>query len=340
MTSRWGQILVLAMVFALTGCASLGTQRVGIDRSDYTERLRDSEKAQLLSNIVAMRYGDAPLFLSVTSVISQYTMEASGGVHLSLSPPSGDEKGNANAAILLRETPTVTYTPMSGERFSHNMLAPIPPVSLLAMMEAGWASDRLFRLAVRSLNGVKNVSRAPLFEQDADPRFAEAIGALRRLQRTGAVNVRMREHDKTYSAVARLAPDLGAAQRADIEILRKDLGFSFAGQEMEIVFASKPGQGAEVAVATRSMFELLQEMSQCVDIRGDGQFPASALLRVHSGSSAPGTAHVAVKARGRWFWIDRDDDESKAMFLVAQVLMSLSDEASASSAPLVTIPLG
>jgi hypothetical protein len=338
---RPGARLALACaVLALGGCVGLGAQRVGVDRGDYTQRLRESEKAQLLSNIVALRYGDAPLFLSVTSVISQYTLETSGGLRITLSPPVDSETGEANAAVVLRETPTVTYTPMSGERFSHSLLAPIPPVSLLAMMEAGWASDQLFRLAVRSFNGIDNVSLAPLFAHDADPRFGPLTAALRRLQRSGAISVRMREHDKAFSAVVRLATNLTPAQQGDLETLRAQMGFTFAGRELTIVFSSNAGAAGEVAVATRSMFEVLQEMSQCVDLTGGDRFPADPLLRIHSGAAAPAHAHVAVQHRGRWFWIAEDDEPSKQAFLLAQVLMSLSDDTSAAHAPLVTIPAG
>ncbi len=98
--------------------------------------------------------------------------------------------------MVLRETPTVTYTPVSGERFAKSLLSPLPPVTLLAMIEAGWASDLLFRMTVRGINGVNNTSRAPLFEQNSSPAFLEAMGAMRRLQRSGALSLRMRQVDR------------------------------------------------------------------------------------------------------------------------------------------------
>ena len=51
--------LAAALLAALlAGCTGLGPARVGIDRTDYTERLRQSEKEQLLTNILALPYGD------------------------------------------------------------------------------------------------------------------------------------------------------------------------------------------------------------------------------------------------------------------------------------------
>lgn len=332
--------IVGLVALAGAGCATIGAQRVGIDRDDYTERLRDSEKEQLLSNIVAMRHGDAPLFLSVSSVISQYTRESSGGMNLKLSPPSDVETGGVSGNVLLRESPTVTYTPLSGERFTRSLLSPLPPGSLLAMMEAGWASDHLLRIAVRSINGVRNSSRAELFAQTGDPQFETVAAAMRRLQASGALVVRLHAQEHGVGGVAQLAPDLAPAQIADIELLKRLLGVKFDGADMKVVFAARPMAPGELAVSTRSMFEVLAEMAQGVDLTGTGQFPADALVRVRSGTSRPAQAHVVVRRGGRWFWIAADDERSKQVFLLVQVMLSLSDEAGAGRAPLVTIPAG
>lgn len=332
--------IVCLFALAAAGCSTIGAQRVGIDRDDYTERLRASEKEQLLSNIVAMRYGDAPLFLSVSSVISQYTRESSGGMNFKLSPPSDSETGGVSGAVLLRESPTVTYMPLSGERFTRSLLSPMPPGSLLAMMEAGWAGDYLLRISVRSINGVRNTSRAELFAQAGDPEFETVAAAMRRLQGSGALTVRLHEMEHGVSGVAQVSPVLSDLQRADIERLKTLLGLKFDGAEVKVVFAARPTAPGELAISTRSMFEVLGEMSQGVDLTGEEQFSADGLVRVHSGPRRPAQAHVAIQHRGRWFWIAADDVRSKQVFLLVQVMLSLSDEANAARAPLVTIPAG
>ena len=219
----WRTALTGLLAALLAGCAGLGPARVGIDRTDYTERLRQSEKEQLLTNIVALRYGDPPMFLGVSSVISQYTRESSGELHAAISPAVDNDGGSIGGAVVLRETPTVTYTPVTGDRFSRHLLAPLPPAAVLAMMEAGWASDLLFPLAVRSINGVGNTSRAPLFEQKADDDFMKVVAALRRLQRSQGLAVRVRQKEETFSALARVRPALSPQEQADIEFLAERL---------------------------------------------------------------------------------------------------------------------
>lgn len=332
--------IVCLLALAAAGCATIGAQRVGIDRDDYTGRLRDSEKEQLLSNVVAMRYGDAPLFLSVSSVISQYTRESSGGLDVNISPPSDTQAGGAHGAVLLRESPTVTYTPLSGERFTRSLLSPMPPGSLLAMLEAGWAADYVMRIAVRSINGVRNTSRAELFAQAGDAEFETVAAAMRRLQGSGALSVRLHVQEHGVAGVAQVAPHPAAMQQADLDVLKRMLGLKFDGQDVQVVFAARQSAPGELAIATRSMFEVLGEMSQGVDLTGSEQFSADALVKIHSGASRPAQAHVAVQHRGRWFWIAVDDERSKQVFLLVQVMLSLSDETGGGHAPLVTIPAG
>lgn len=339
----WRAVLaVAAMAALLAGCSSLGAARVGIDRTDYTERLRESEKEQLLTNIVALRYGDAPMFLGVSSVISQYTRESTGEVNVAIGPGAGNDAGSVGGAVVLRETPTVTYTPVTGDRFSRHLLAPLPPAAVLAMMEAGWSTDLLFPLVVRSINGVANESRAPLFQQQASPDFMPVVAALRRLQASQAISLRVRQSEQTFSAVARLRPSLSPQEQADLDFVVRHLGMKGKGGELNVVFATYPHADDELAVATRSMFEVLMELSQCVDLDGappppGGQAP---LVRIHSGAQPPPGVHVAAQYRGRWFWIDADDERSKQMFLITQVVLSMADTGDRDGAPLVTIPAG
>jgi len=330
---------VVSLALTSGGCIGLGGQRIGIDRADYTVRLRDSEKAELLSNIVALRFGDAPSFLSVASVISQYTRETSGRLHLDLSPPVDDSPGNTDGSILFRETPTVTYTPMSGERFARSLLSPIPPASLLGMIEAGWAADDLFHIAVRSINGVRAGARAPLFATPGDPDFA-VVGALRRLQASGALSIRLKQEDGVWASVARLSETMTDQDRADLATLSNLLNLRPEGRDMRVVFAVEPVAKDELALTTRSMIEVLQEMGQGVDLTGEDRFDPGDLIRVHSGPKAPDQVHVAVQQRGRWFWIEQDDTASIRAFLLAQILMSLNDDTGAARSPLVTIPAG
>src|SRR5262245_55313957 len=61
------------------------------------------------------------------------------------------------------------------------------------------------------------------------------------------------------------------------------------------------------------------------------------LCRVRHADTAPADAHVAVRYRDRWFWIDDRDRGSKASLSFVMLMFSLSDT-EAHPAPVLTIP--
>jgi len=340
---------LLFAALLLAGCTSIGPQRLGVDRSDYGDHLRETNKQQLLQNIVAMRFGDAPSFLDVSSVIAQYTREGSLHADARIDPsPGADDKATVGGTVLLRESPTVTYTPLIGDRFARSMLAPISPAALLGMIDSGWSPDLLFRLAARSINGIDNGSRDPLFAQRANPAFAEVVAALGRLQQSRALTMRVtHEEAGRFGATATPLSDPTDQDRADLAYLRRVLRLPGDGRMLRIVFANGASAPDELAIGTRSMFEILSELAQGVELpdesRSAAPTPSTAdygapLIRIHSGKARPAATHVAVRFHGQWYWIDQGDLASKQMFLIAQVLMSLTDTSGSSAGPVVTIP--
>ena len=67
--------IVSILLLSLAGCASIGAHKIEPDRAAFTNAISDSWKSQMLLNLVKIRYGDAPVFLDVASVISSYAME-------------------------------------------------------------------------------------------------------------------------------------------------------------------------------------------------------------------------------------------------------------------------
>ena len=143
----------------LTGCASIGPGTVPRDRFDYITAISDSWKSQMLFNLVKLRYGDAPVFLDVASVINQYLVEGTVGY-------SGNWAQNAQlpwpytalhnllGTGRYAERPTITYSPLSGEKFARSLMTPIPPAAILSFLQGGQPVDLVLRLAVHSINGI------------------------------------------------------------------------------------------------------------------------------------------------------------------------------------------
>jgi NTE family protein len=115
------------VLLALSGCTGIGPTTISRDRFDYTAAISDSWKRQMLFNMVRIRYGDAPVFLDVSSVISQYQIagQINVGATFNNNPWSASEIVGATGNYVDR--PTITYTPILGDKFARSLMSPIPP---------------------------------------------------------------------------------------------------------------------------------------------------------------------------------------------------------------------
>lgn len=298
----------------------------------------------MLLNVVRIRYADAPIFIDVTSVINSYTLtgSASAGADLSSKNPNQVTLG---ASGLVSNTPTVTYQPLTGDRFMRSMLRPIPPASIFEMLQAGWPAELVLRTAVSSVNGLQNQRWV------RDPRFDQLVVLVTRVQQSGGLNIRV-EETKGGEAVLFALPrlNLPPSVAADVTEIRRLLGVDPNEDEYTLAFGLTPRSSTEIAILTRSMLEVMIEYGFGIDIptadqtegralplRGDAGV-SSKLVHISLGSSAPGDAYAAIPYRGRWFWIDDRDLQSKLRFTFLMILSSLAETGQASTAPVVTIP--
>ncbi|TMB61641.1 MAG: hypothetical protein E6J54_31255, partial [Deltaproteobacteria bacterium] len=138
--------LLILLSLELSSCASIGPGTIARDRFDYIAAISDSWKSQMLLNLVKIRYGDAPVFLDVASVINQYAVEGSIGysgnwaVNNQLPWPYNALHSWASLGKYT-DRPTITYSPLSGERFARNLMTPIPPAAILNLLQAGYPVD-------------------------------------------------------------------------------------------------------------------------------------------------------------------------------------------------------
>jgi hypothetical protein len=155
--------LASACCLFLTGCTHLGPKTVAVDRFDYSTAIGDSWKQQTLLNIVKLRYMDLPVFVDVASIVAGYSMQTGVNVNAVASSQNavqGDYLGIGGQAIYT-DRPTITYVPMTGEKFLRGLITPIDPKNIFFMLQAGYAADFLLGLTVEGLNGVRNAGGGP-----------------------------------------------------------------------------------------------------------------------------------------------------------------------------------
>ena len=161
-TGHLSLVLLALAVLAATGCAHLGPKTVAVDRFDYSTAIADSWKQQTLLNIVKLRYMDLPVFVDVASVVGGYSMQTGVSVNGTLSSEKAIQGNYASVGgqAIYTDRPTITYVPMTGEKFLRGLITPIDPKNIFFMLQSGYAADFLLGLTVESLNGVRNRSTA------------------------------------------------------------------------------------------------------------------------------------------------------------------------------------
>jgi hypothetical protein len=345
----------LCSVLALAGCKSIGPGQVAGDRFDYSAAISDSWKRQTLLNIVKLRYVDPPIFVDVGQIVSSRTLSRSASVGGTVFQGSGNNNMTLGAAGTYTDQPTVTYTPLTGNKFIKSLMTPLPPESIFFMIQSGWPADGVLIAAVSSINGLKNQSSTIHGTSPPDPDFLRALALMRKIQVAGGVAMRV-EQDAQKQQTLLLAlrrPDASPETKAESLELRRLLGLAPNASEFKLVFGATAANDKEVAVATRSILQLMATMAADVEVPAQdlaehsatpgwdsvtGAQGAMRLIEIHSSKDCPPHAFVAVPYNDHWFWIDRRDLKSKRVFSFMMLLFTLADAGETPALPLITIP--
>jgi len=237
-------------------------------------------------------------------------------------PEAGFNSQSLGGAARYAERPTITYTPLAGAKFTQSLMTPVPPSAVLFLLQAGYPARLVLGMCVRSVNDLDNRSVDPMWAREADPEFERLVGLLERIQRAGGFGMRIEPMDDGEAIVLALRRKRVSKRDAD-----------------------------EVAIQTRSIFEIMVELSSRVQpppehIRKGYVTPIAAEeadsdvpFRVFSGTGRPSEAYTAVRYLDHWFWIAQKDEASKVDFVFLMLLFSLVESKEGLTAPLVTVPL-
>jgi hypothetical protein len=345
-------------LMALSGCSSMGPDRVQAGRGLYNVAVAKTNDEQLLLNIVRLRFLDTPLFLQVSSISTNFTFEGSALAGGTLnSAPSTASLGVAGRVVA---SPTVTYTPLHGDQFSERLLSPIELSTVLLLTNSGWSVERVFRLCVRSLNGVLNApsasgptpADAPVFDD-----FLRATRLLRVLQKRRVLSL---AHTEGGTNEKRLVLEIAPEALGSPELLEFTGLLRLTPGRRRYNIENKATTDPEtIGIVTRSLMGSLFYVSHGVDVpyedHADGRIRVTrtpdgeefdwsllsrGLLEIRSHDNQPDDAATRVPYRGSWFYIADSDFDSKATFTLLAQLFALSAGEVPSTAPILTLPVG
>jgi len=289
-------------------------------------------------------------------VVAGYTLQGTAQAGLNAYPSAG--KGDF-ASLLgtaqYTDRPTFTMSPVVGEHFVEAYLRPFSPADVVPLVEGGTPVDVLFRLVARSVGPLQNTHPLGGPDRGGSPDFPRLLRALRTLQEAGALRVRLRREKGGAARVflafdTRHAPSVRGVVPEVFRLLRVDP----SSREVEVVYGADQGRAGarEIPVLTRSLLNVLYAVAAEIQVpeedvragrtaatlRGPGT-PRPAIV-VRAGPSEPAAAYAAVRAEGRWYWVDGADFDSKTAFAILEVLKAIAEGGRGVPAPVLTIPAG
>ena len=349
-------LAIFVLASCLTGCLHprIGPQSLPRDRTDYSNSLSDSWKEETLLNIVKVRYLDPPVFVDVGNVIASYTLAQTATVGGTI-VPNGGSNATLGASAGLSNSPTITYTPLTGSAYIKGLVTPLSPELLFTAIQNGLPADSVLLSSFVSINGLRNQSVGLKGFTPADPGFHQVRALMRDIQISGAVRLYLKENpNKEPTQVITLrTKNVPPEIQADIAELRQLLHLNQDATELELTSAPLPSSDTEIAVQTRSVFEIMKNMAAQVAVPTDDLSQHRAVPGFETGHDVPGVvpiirirsskqksseAFITVHYRNSWFRIDDDDLASKAAFGQLMELFSMIDTGSRANAPVVTIP--
>ena len=243
------------LALLLAACHSPGPEAIREERRSFNEAVQRTNDEQLLLNIVRLQYRDTPYFLELTSISSSLSYELEGGLSPTLIEGGRNTLG-LEGVVTISNSPTVTYTPLQGNDFVHQLLTPLELRTLALLYNSGWSVERVLRLCVQSLQGIPNArsasgptpEQAPVYE-----RFREVAALLRRLQLRGALElgeIAPGPGDESAGLRLRIAPE--AHGSPEDRRLRELLGLGPDGSDFEIRRRILSGGGDALSILPRS----------------------------------------------------------------------------------------
>ena len=363
-------LLIAAALFLISGCAAQGAKRVPADRFDYNGAIAQSTREQMLLNIVRSRYLEVPVFLTVSSVLTQYEYDRSVGLGGILEFGSGTtDRALGDANLRFSERPTITYLPVEGQEFSAQLLSDIPSEIIFAAAQAGWSVDVFMRIAIQRLGAVENMSFGELptsgyidsktqIESDFKKlkHFERMIELIFILSDSEVIEVQLIEEDGKKERYLMIAEEVPEDLRPLLGELRQLIGLTNRNRFL-ITDRVTNLKDDEISIQTRSVMAVMEFMARGVEVplehledgwvidyglqNSEGEVAKELIpFKMRSSKNRPANVFAAVRFRDYWYYIDHADITSKRALSLIIVLFRLQAPSPSGAAPILTLPTG
>lgn len=309
----------------------------------------------MLLNLVKMRYGDPPMFVDIGSITMGYSQTNTFSVNASIPQTTKSTNSAFGAGIggSFGVTPTINYSPLTGDKFAHVLMEPIPPSAILRLLQLGFRADFLLRIAVQSINSVNNRTVGAGQVIPANPQFYRIIHDVKTLQDADAISGQFDPANNQQVEIDISPNATGPAEDARLDISRI-LGIDPSVRTLPVVYGAEPRNKNELAILSRPMLQILQDLAALVSVPDEHvakHYVAATdpellpdgtkltFLQIQNSLTQPANAFAAVNYQGYWFWIDQADLQSKFSFTYLLYLFTFVEPSATTGTPVLTIPV-
>jgi len=356
-------LLFFTIICSTIGCFNIGPHAMQHEWLKYNNVISNIEDQQNLLNLVKLRYNDSPKMLAVTNINSQLLLgtEDSGFDYTAIEGSGGlGDIFNFTLFPKYEDKPTITYQPLQGEKFVKSMLEQISLDVLLLLNNSGWSVERIFRLCVQDINGIRNAPGASGPTPDYAPEYKEFLTVaklMRTLQKSNLSNVEYELVDGKSTLAFSLAKE--ALELSETHKLVEMLRLTPGRTEYPIRMNDVDHNPNLIRLRTRSVMGILYLLSQSVEVPQEdvekGKLTTtkyadgrpfywsnlfSSLFQIKSSSDKPSDAFVSIKYRGSWFYIDDTDVESKRTYALFSQIFAIQAGKIEVERPTLTLPIG
>ncbi|MBE9582033.1 MAG: hypothetical protein IMF18_10485 [Proteobacteria bacterium] len=361
--------LILTAACVLSGCAAFGPRHIPRDRFSYNEALAKSTRDQMLLNLVRIRYLEEPVFLAVSSILTQYVYNAGAGVEASIDLGGGTDIATADANLSYEERPTITYIPIEGREFAQQMLSTIPAEVIFAAAQEGWTVETLMLIGLNRIGAVENMSFEhipPPGQLDLSMQFQRELKKLKQFRHVikllvvlddlEAYEVRHEVEKAGKKRFLVFAKDIPEEVQALVSELKQLLRLSPNRNKFLITGHATDVKEEEVSIQTRSLMAMMNFIAKGVEVPPEHLEEGRVLnyemptdkrsgkmlipFRMHSSRKRPKDPFAAVRYHGYWFYIDNRDIHSKITLGTIISLFRVLAPTGGGAAPILTLPTG
>lgn len=323
-------LLPISLVFYLSACTHFGAHTLPPDRIRYNKSILNSDLQQSLLNLVRMRFGDSPNFLSVSSVVSQFSVGGSiaSDPTRSVSPGTYSNSINLDLSTNYSESPTITYTPMQGEDYVTRLMTPVDLKIVRVLLRDGWGIGRVFRTFFQTFGDMENALEASRPGSHRIPQYKK-FEAFTRVLRVLQIYRDIQVYNDNDLAFYRIRFKIISFRHLNDEQRRVLAKLGITPQTPVFwATANETDSPHHFLVETRTVLAIYSFLSKGVEVpKGQEHFGKSprlpngnyfdwnlvvgGLIDVKSSKSPPTDAYISVYYRQHYFYIRDDDDEAK-----------------------------